>query len=357
MRLIDRYLMRQLLGPVALATLALTSVALLSQSLAGLDLIVNQRQSALVFLKVTLLYMPQLINLILPVAVFVAALVALNRLHTEQEIVVCFAGGMSRWRVISPAMRLACTIALLALLMNLFVQPAAFRELRQELFDVRTDLAATPLGANVDSSYGKVLSLLASSETQRAFDLTAEPEALRAEYGWHHFAQGLLLARRLVEAGVPYVTVYWNSPSNTDDQSWDTHADQHRRMREHLLPHFDRALSAVLDDLGSRGLLDETLVTWWGEFGRTPRINRQGGRDHWGFCQSIGLAGAGIVPGIVYGTSTKDGGYAETQPVRPDDLSATVLHLLGIDHKQHFHDLQNRPIPLSYGEPVRDLLA
>ena len=143
MRLIDRYLLRQLLGPVVLATLALTAVALLSQSLAGLDLIVNQRQSALVFLKVTLLYMPQLINLILPIAVFVAALVALNRLHTEQEIVVCFAGGMSRWRVISPAMRLACTIAFLALVMNLFVQPASFRTLRQELFQVRTDLAAT----------------------------------------------------------------------------------------------------------------------------------------------------------------------------------------------------------------------
>ncbi|WP_296597430.1 LPS export ABC transporter permease LptF [Phenylobacterium sp.] len=143
MRLIDRYLLRQLLGPVVLATLALTAVALLSQSLAGLDLIVNQRQSALVFLKVTLLYMPQLINLILPIAVFVAALVALNRLHTEQEIVVCFAGGMSRWRVISPAMRLACTIAFLALLMNIFVQPLCFRALRQELFEVRTDLAAT----------------------------------------------------------------------------------------------------------------------------------------------------------------------------------------------------------------------
>lgn len=143
MRLIDRYLLRQLLGPVVLATLALTSVALLSQSLAGLDLIVNQRQSALVFLKVTLLYMPQLINLILPIAVFVAALVALNRLHTEQEIVVCFAGGMSRWRVISPAMRLACTIAFLALLMNIFIQPLSFRALRQELFEVRTDLAAT----------------------------------------------------------------------------------------------------------------------------------------------------------------------------------------------------------------------
>lgn len=143
MRLIDRYLLRQFVGPVALATLALTGVALLSQSLAGLDLIVNQRQSAVVFLKVTLLYLPQLINMVLPVAVFVAALVSLNRLHTEQEIVVCFAGGMSRWRVISPAMRLACTVALLALLMNLFIQPLAFRTLRQELFQVRTDLAST----------------------------------------------------------------------------------------------------------------------------------------------------------------------------------------------------------------------
>jgi lipopolysaccharide export system permease protein len=143
MRLIDRYLLRQLLGPTLLATAALTAVALLSQSLSGLDLIVNQRQSAIVFLKITLLYMPQLINMILPIAIFVAALVALNRLHTEQEIVVCFAGGMSRWRVISPAMRLASTIAFLALVMNLWIQPAAFRELRNELFQVRTDLAST----------------------------------------------------------------------------------------------------------------------------------------------------------------------------------------------------------------------
>ena len=143
MRLIDRYLLRQLLGPTLLATAALTAVALLSQSLSGLDLIVNQRQSAWVFLKITVLYMPQLINMILPIALFVAALVALNRLHTEQEIVVCFAGGMSRWRVISPAMRLAATIAFLALVMNLWVQPAAFRELRQEVFQIRTDLASS----------------------------------------------------------------------------------------------------------------------------------------------------------------------------------------------------------------------
>jgi lipopolysaccharide export system permease protein len=143
MRLIDRYLLRQLLGPTLLATAALTAVALLSTSLSTLDLIVSQRQSAIVFLKVTLLAMPQLLNMVMPIAVFVAALVALNRLHTEQEIVVCFAGGMSRWRVISPAMRLASTLALLALLMNLWVQPLAYRALREVMLDVKTDLAAT----------------------------------------------------------------------------------------------------------------------------------------------------------------------------------------------------------------------
>jgi len=143
MRLIDRYLLKQLLGPTVLATLALTGVAMLSQSLSALDLLVNQRQSALVFLQVTVLAMPQLINMVLPIAVFVAALVALNRLHTEQEIVVCFAGGMSRWRVISPAIRLAATIAFIMLVSNMFLQPLAQRMMRDELFRVRTDLAST----------------------------------------------------------------------------------------------------------------------------------------------------------------------------------------------------------------------
>lgn len=143
MLLIDRYLLRQLLGPTVLATAALAAVALLSQSLSALDLIVGQRQSALVFAKVTLLAMPQLVNMVLPIAVFVAALVSLNRLHTEQEIVVCFAGGMSRWRVIAPGLRLASMITLLALVMNLWVQPLAAREMRETLFEVRTDLAST----------------------------------------------------------------------------------------------------------------------------------------------------------------------------------------------------------------------
>jgi lipopolysaccharide export system permease protein len=143
MKLIERYIFRQLLGPTIFATTALAGVALLSQGLNLLDLIVEQRQTALVFLRVIMLGLPQLFALILPIAVFVAALVALNRLHTEQEIVVCFASGMSRWRVIAPAVRLAAIAALLTLAVNLFVQPWAQREVRETLFTVRNDLAAT----------------------------------------------------------------------------------------------------------------------------------------------------------------------------------------------------------------------
>ena len=143
MRLIEQYLFKQLLGPTLLATVALGAVALLSQSLGTLDIIVEQRQSAVVFAKITLLAIPQLLTMILPIAIFVASLVALNRLHTEQEIVVCFAGGMSRWRVISPAIKLASLATLLSLVINLWVQPLAYRDMRDELFTVRTDLAAS----------------------------------------------------------------------------------------------------------------------------------------------------------------------------------------------------------------------
>lgn len=163
MRLIDRYLLRQLLGPTLLATASLAGVALLIQSLGGLELLVTQRQSGLTFLKIVLLYMPQLINMILPVAVFVAALVALNRLHTEQEIVVCFAGGMSRWQVIAPAMRVACTVALIALVVNIFLQPMAFRELRESLFDVKADLASTLVREGEFTEPAKGLTVYAQS--------------------------------------------------------------------------------------------------------------------------------------------------------------------------------------------------
>src|SRR6202000_2252117 len=143
MRLLDRYLFRQLLGPTVLATLALGTVGVLSQSLEALDIIIKQGQSALVLAEITLLATPQLLARVLPVAIFVAGLVALNRLHTEQEIVVCFASGMSRWRGISPAMRLAAVVTALSLMLNLWVVPLAERAFRVELFRVRTDLAAS----------------------------------------------------------------------------------------------------------------------------------------------------------------------------------------------------------------------
>jgi lipopolysaccharide export system permease protein len=143
MRLLDRYLFRQLLAPTVLATLALGLVGILSQSLEALDIIIKQGQSALVLAQITLLATPQLLAMVLPIAIFVAGLVALNRLHTEQEIVVCFASGMSRWRVIAPAMRLAVGAALVVLVVNLWIAPACERVMRVELFKIRTDLAAT----------------------------------------------------------------------------------------------------------------------------------------------------------------------------------------------------------------------
>ncbi len=143
MRLLDRYLFNQMLGPTVLATLALGTVGVLSQSLEALDIIIKQGQSALVLAEVTLLATPQLLAMVLPIAIFVAGLVALNRLHTEQEIVVCFASGMSRWRVIAPAMRLATGAALITLVVNLWIAPLCERAMRVELFKIRTDLAAS----------------------------------------------------------------------------------------------------------------------------------------------------------------------------------------------------------------------
>ena len=143
MRLIERYLFRQMLGPTLLATAALSAVAMLSQLLSGLDILVDQRQSPWVFAKITVLAMPQLVVMILPVAALVATLVAMNRLHTEQEIVICFSGGMSRWRVIAPAVRLAAWLTLVSLVLTLWIQPLCYRALRASLDAVRADLVAT----------------------------------------------------------------------------------------------------------------------------------------------------------------------------------------------------------------------
>jgi hypothetical protein len=217
-------------------------------------------------------------------------------------------------------------------------------------------MARLPAAAGVGAHYERAFRLLQSSAARQAFRLAAEPERLRQRYGWTPFGQGCLLARRLVEAGVPLVTVFWNTASLTTNDSWDTHVKGFARLENDLLPPFDRALTALLEDLEGRGLLGETLVTCWGEFGRTPKINKNAGREHWGFCQSALLAGAGVRGGLVHGSSDGSAAYAAENPVSPDDLAATVFESLGLrlDHVL-LHDAQGRPFPLCSGKPVRGL--
>lgn len=209
--------------------------------------------------------------------------------------------------------------------------------------------------AGIDAHYDRAFRMLQSSAARRAFRLSEEPNRVRERYGMHRFGQSCLLARRLVEAGVPLVTVFWNTPSLTTDDSWDTHKDGARRLKDHLLPPFETAYTALLEDLESRGLLNETMVTWWGEFGRTPQINKSGGREHWGFCQSALLAGGGVRGGLVYGSSDGSAAYAAENPVSPDDMAATLFDRLGIALDQEMRDAQGRPFTLCTGKPVRGL--
>jgi hypothetical protein len=238
------------------------------------------------------------------------------------------------------------------------VGPARFRGrigLQAALDREAERLGRVPGSADCDAQYERAFRLLQAPATRRAFRLAAEPERVRERYGRHTFGQSCLLARRLVEAGVPLVTVYWNAPHIDDVQHWDTHKDSFNRLKNHLLPPFDRGLTALLDDLHERGLLDQTLVLWCGEFGRTPKINGSAGRDHWGFCQSALLAGAGVRGGQVYGSSDASAAYAAELPVSPDDLAATVFHALGIPPDQQMRDAQGRPLPLCTGRPVLGL--
>jgi hypothetical protein len=216
-------------------------------------------------------------------------------------------------------------------------------------------LARQPAARALDDYHEQAFRLLQSPAARRAFNLAAEPSAVRQRYGWHHFGQSCLLARRLIEANVRLVTVYWNSPRNTDNQSWDTHTNSFERLQKYLLPAYDQAVSALLEDLQARGLLSETLVLSAGEFGRTPKINRQVGRDHWGFCQSILLAGGGVRGGQVYGSSDASAAYAAELPVSPDDLAATILDGLGVALDHEVRDTQGRPLPLCAGKPVTGL--
>jgi hypothetical protein len=202
--------------------------------------------------------------------------------------------------------------------------------------------------------------LVTSGAARAAFDLDREPAALRDRYGRYTWGQSVLLARRLVEAGVRLVHVNWArepGDSAVDNPMWDTHAQNADRLQDCLCPQFDITFAALMDDLADRGLLEETLVVVIGEFGRTPRINKLGGRDHWGHVFSFALAGAGIRGGQVIGASDKNGAYPATAPITGGDLTATLFHLLGIDPDGAFSDKANRPHPITKGEPITAALG
>jgi Protein of unknown function (DUF1501) len=223
---------------------------------------------------------------------------------------------------------------------------SARAELLHRLDGARMGQAAS----RVETYRDRALRLLKSPETRRLFDLAGETQRVRERYGRHRLGQSLLLARRLVEGGVNFVTVF-DGQTNGQEANWDSHENLFARHRQ-LIPLSDQAFSAFLEDLDARGLLESTLVVGMGEFGRTPKINKSGGRDHWPDCYSVVLAGGGVIGGAVFGASDKIGAYPAADPVTPADLAATILWRFGIDHKLEVRDQTNRPYRLAEGEPI-----
>ncbi|HET6573265.1 MAG TPA: DUF1501 domain-containing protein [Fimbriiglobus sp.] len=233
------------------------------------------------------------------------------------------------------------------------------------------DSGALPVAGHADL-LRKAYELIDSPRVRTAFELGKEPSKVRDRYGRYRAGQACLLARRLVEAGVPWVTAFFNHtirgqdhhPDQTDEYGWDTHNDIFEAMREHLLPRFDHSFSTLLDDLDDRGLLKETLVVCMGEFGRAPLVAREKnfagttpGRKHWARCYTIVLAGAGVRRGAVYGASDRHAAYPQSQPVTPGDLAATMFGALGIPADTHYTDLADRPQRMTTGEPVAGLFG
>jgi len=218
---------------------------------------------------------------------------------------------------------------------------------------------------------GRAYELLDTPRVRDAFDLTQEPTTVRDRYGRFRAGQACLMGRRLIEAGVPWVTVFFNHNirgqdfhvGETDHYGWDTHNDIFEDMRGHLLPRFDRGFSALLEDMHERGLLRETLVVCMGEFGRAPLVANEKsfagrgspGRKHWAACYSVVLAGAGVTPGASHGRSDTRAAYPLADPVSPGDLSATLFHALGIPSDTHYEDSTTRPTRIVTGTPVTKL--
>lgn len=221
-----------------------------------------------------------------------------------------------------------------------------------EQFDDERRRLAFRGATSFDAFRERAVSLVTSEKTREALDIGREPAELRSRYGRHLFGQSCLMARRLVEAGVRFVTVHYDC---VDGYSWDSHRNSDD-VKKHLLPTFDQAYSALIRDLDARGLLSETLVVATGEMGRTPKANANWGRDHWSTLFSAVLAGGGVTGGRVYGASDKDAAYSLDDPTSPEDLAATIYHALGISHELRVPDAQNRPtVVVEGGEPLTTL--
>ena len=247
--------------------------------------------------------------------------------------------------------------------------------LRKQLDQLAHRVEEAAAVRSMDSSYQRAFDLILSPAARAAFRLAAEPAAVRERYGRTIFGQSVLLARRLVEAGVPMITVYW--PDRKEPEAfinngvrdsvavpaWDTHGTKvgntpnFPALRDRLLPPLDVASSALLEDLQARGLLEQTLLVWTGEFGRSPRINSDGGRDHYGNVFSALLAGGGIRGGQVYGASDKHGAFPADNPVSPGTFAATLYHCLGVPPDAEIPDRLGRPTKVAEGLPIRTLLS
>jgi len=218
-------------------------------------------------------------------------------------------------------------------------------------------LTKSSAAQDFDPYYVKAFDLVSSSSARRAFDVSAEPDSVRDRYGRHVFGQSVLVARRLIEAGVRLVHVNWvRHDDGKGGQGYDSHSDHLNWAKTELLPPTDNAVASLLEDLHDRGLLDETQIIVTGEFGRTPSFNKNGGRDHWSRCFSVLMAGGGVRGGQVHGASDAHAAYPVADPVSPEQIIATMYSCLGVPPRTVIHDDQNRPYHLVDGDPIHEIL-
>ncbi len=238
------------------------------------------------------------------------------------------------------------------------------RRLLEQIDRQQRQVADSASVSGMDQYYDRAWSMLTSPEAKRAFDIHQEPAEVRERYGRNQVGQSMLLARRLVEAGVRFVTCY-HGLNPGDNTGWDTHRDNFNGLKNRLLPPDEQGFDALITDLEQRGLLDSTLLVWCGEFGRSPRIGKAdvtkriapAGRDHWPFAYSIALIGGGVKQGFVCGQTDSIGGYPVGRPYSPADLSATLFWALGIDPQTEIHDQLGRPFKLAEGRPATEWFA